>query len=346
MRELPRLITEDPELHNWVWNIVHEHSPSRAETESRFDKMLAEIQRAREESERRLEEERREREESARRWQEQWEEEKRRWQEQWEEEQRRWRENERRWQQQWEESQRRWEEQQRWWEEQQRWWEEQRRLWEEQRRLWEEQRLQWQENERRWKEQQEEDRRRWEEQQRLWEEQRLQWQENERRWKEQQEEDRRRWEEQQRLWEENQQQIRRLDRRIDQTIGAIGARWGMMSEATFRNALRSILEENFGVKVERVKYKDESGEVFGRPDLVDLDVVIYNGHLLVCEIKSSASRADVYSFERKVRSYEKRVGRKADRAILISPMIHKKDIELARTLGIEVHTSIHDVKPE
>ena len=314
MRELPRLITEDPELHNWVWNIVHEHSPSRAETESRFDKVLAEIQRAREESERRLEEERREREESARRWQEQWEEEKRRWQEQWEEEQRRWRENERRWQQQWEESQQRWEEQQRWWEEQ-------RRLWEEQRRLWEEQRLQWQENERRWKEQQEEDRRHWEEQQR-------------------------RWEEQQRRWEENQQQIRRLDRRIDQTIGAIGARWGMMSEATFRNALRSILEENFGVKVERVKYKDESGEVFGRPDIVDLDVVIYNGHLLVCEIKSSASRADVYSFERKVRSYEKRVGRKADRAILISPMIHKKDIELARTLGIEVHTSIDDVKPE
>ena len=307
MRELPRLITEDPELHNWVWNIVHEHSPSRAETESRFDKVLAEIQRAREESERRLEEERREREESARRWQEQWEEEKRRWQEQWEEEQRRWRENERRWQQQWEESQQRWEEQQRWWEEQ--------------RRLWEEQRLQWQENERRWKEQQEEDRRHWEEQQR-------------------------RWEEQQRRWEENQQQIRRLDRRIDQTIGAIGARWGMMSEATFRNALRSILEENFGVKVERVKYKDESGEVFGRPDIVDLDVVIYNGHLLVCEIKSSASRADVYSFERKVRSYEKRVGRKADRAILISPMIHKKDIELARTLGIEVHTSIDDVKPE
>jgi len=328
MRELPRLITEDPELHNWVWNIVHEHSPSRAETESRFDKVLAEIQRAREESERRLEEERREREESARRWQEQWEEEKRRWQEQWEEEQRRWRENERRWQEnerRWQENERRWqqqwEESQQRWEEQQRWWEEQRRLWEEQRRLWEEQRLQWQENERRWKEQQEEDRRHWEEQQR-------------------------RWEEQQRRWEENQQQIRRLDRRIDQTIGAIGARWGMMSEATFRNALRSILEENFGVKVERVKYKDESGEVFGRPDIVDLDVVIYNGHLLVCEIKSSASRADVYSFERKVRSYEKRVGRKADRAILISPMIHKKDIELARTLGIEVHTSIDDVKPE
>jgi hypothetical protein len=54
-RELPRLITEDPELHNWVWNIVHEHSLSRAETESRFEKVLAEIRRVQENSERRWE---------------------------------------------------------------------------------------------------------------------------------------------------------------------------------------------------------------------------------------------------------------------------------------------------
>jgi hypothetical protein len=136
-----------------------------------------------------------------------------------------------------------------------------------------------------------------------------------------------------------------VDRRIDQTIGALGARWGIMSEDAFRNALRGILEENFGVKVERVQYKDESGEVFGRPDQVELDVVIYNGQMLVCEIKASVSRGDVYIFERKVRSYEKRVGRKADRAILISPMIYEKDAELARTLGIEVYTSAEDVRP-
>ncbi|MBO9368775.1 MAG: DUF3782 domain-containing protein, partial [Chloroflexi bacterium] len=169
----------------------------------------------------------------------------------------------------------------------------------------------------------------------------------------------RRWEANERRWEENQRQIRalmeeiqrqgkeiqRVDRRIEQTVGALGARWGIMSEDAFRNALRGILEENFGVKVERVQYKDESGEVFGRPDQVELDVVIYNGQMLVCEIKASVSRADVYTFERKVRSYEKRVGRKADRAILISPVIYEKDAELARTLGIEVYTSAEDVRP-
>ena len=229
-RELPRLITEDPELYNWVWTIVHEHSFSRAETESHFEKVLDEIRQSREE------------------WM------------------RRWEENDARWRQQWEE-------------------------------------------------------------------------------------DRRRWEEDKRRWEENQQQIRalieglqRVDRRIDQTISALGARWGIMSENAFRNALRGILEENFGVKVERVQYKDESGEVFGRPDQVELDVVIYNGQMLVCEIKASVSRGDVYIFKRKVQSYEKRVGRKADRAILISPVIYEKDAELARTLGIEVYTSVEDVR--
>jgi hypothetical protein len=269
-RELPRLITEDPELYNWVWTIVHEHSFSRAETESHFEKVLDEIRQSREE------------------WM------------------RRWEENDARWRQQWEEDRRRWEENQR----------------------------------------------RWEENERRWEENQRRWEENERRWQQQWEEDRRRWEEDKRRWEENQQQIRalieglqRVDRRIDQTISALGARWGIMSEDAFRNALRGILEENFGVKVERVQYKDESGEVFGRPDQVELDVVIYNGQMLVCEIKASVSRGDVYIFERKVRSYEKRVGRKADRAILISPMIYEKDAELARTLGIEVYTSAEDVRP-
>jgi hypothetical protein len=232
-RELPRLITEDPELHNWVWTIVHEHSFSRAETESRFDRVLDEIRQSREELRRYMEE-----------------------------------------------------------------------------------------NEQRWEE-------------------------NERRWEENQQQIRALIKELQRQGEELERQgkeIQRVDRRIDQTISALGARWGIMSENAFRNALRGILEENFGVKVERVQYKDESGEVFGRPDQVELDVVIYNGQMLVCEIKASVSRGDVYIFERKVRSYEKRVGRKADRAILISPVIYEKDAELARTLGIEVYTSVEDVR--
>jgi len=215
---------------------------------------------------------------------------------------------------------------------------------EESERKWEENVRQWRENERKW----EENVRQWRENERKWEENERKWEENERKW----EENVRQWRENERKWEENQRQIRVLmakieqsDRRIERTLGALGARWGLSSEVAFRNALRGILEESFGVNVEHVEYRDESGEVFGRPDQVELDVIIRNGQMLVCELKSSASRSDVYIFERKVRSYEKRVGRKADRLLLISPMVEEKGKATAAALGIEVYSDAEDVVP-
>jgi len=32
---------------------------------------------------------------------------------------------------------------------------------------------------------------------------------------------------------------------------------------------------------------DEQGEVFGHPDQIELDIIIKNGLLLICELKSS-----------------------------------------------------------
>ncbi|MCS7248342.1 MAG: DUF3782 domain-containing protein [Anaerolineales bacterium] len=267
-RELPALVMKDPQIRDWVWHLIHEYAPSRAESESRFEQMLAEIRAMREESERK-----------------------------WEENQRKWEENQRRWE------------------------ENQRRLEAMREEFQREMRAMREESERKW----EENQRKWEENQRKWEESQLRWQEN------------------QRLIWELLERIDRVDRRIDRTIGALGARWGVSTEASFRNALRAILEESFGVKVEWVEYRDESGEVFGRPDQVELDVIIRNGQVLVCEIKSAASRSEIYTFERKVRSYEKRTGRKVDRMLLISPMILEKDKELARELGIEVYSDAEEV---
>ncbi len=95
--------------------------------------------------------------------------------------------------------------------------------------------------------------------------------------------------------------------------------------------------------VERVEYKDKSGEAFGRPDLVELDIIIRNEEVLACEIKPSISRADVYIFERKVRSYEKRLERKVNRLLLISPLMREKDRDLAKTLGMEVYADVNKV---
>jgi len=214
--------------------------------------------------------------------------------------------------------------------------EELRRDREENARKWEEQNKKWEEWNRKWEEEKAEDRRKWENWRKEWEE-----------WKA---EDRRKWEEQNKKWEENNkrfyevhEEIMKMADKLDRKLSAIGARWGMQSEMAFRNALAGILEENFGVKVLNIRDYDDTGEVFGRPDQVELDIIIKNGMLIICELKSSMSKGDMYAFERKVRFYEKRHQRKADSLIVISPMVDDKAMSVARELGIRVYSDSTEV---
>ncbi|MBK5967612.1 hypothetical protein CCR91_02235, partial [Thiorhodovibrio winogradskyi] len=80
---------------------------------------------------------------------------------------------------------------------------------------------------------------------------------------------------------------------------------------------------------------DDAGEVFGRPDQIEIDVIIKNGLLILCELKSSIDKAGMYIFERKARFYERHHQRQADRLIVISPMIDSRAQDVARRLGIE-----------
>ena len=157
-------------------------------------------------------------------------------------------------------------------------------------------------------------------------------------------------EEQNRKWEENSARLdRTLDaieaqaKRHDRSIGALGARWGLQTEQSFRNALAGILGTSFGVQVLNVTEYDDAGEVFGRPDQVELDVIIQNGLLILCEIKSSMSKPDMVIFERKAAFYEKRHGRKAARKLVISPMVEDRARTVAATLGIEVYSYAEDM---
>lgn len=161
----------------------------------------------------------------------------------------------------------------------------------------------------------------------------------------------RKWEDQNRKWEENQKIIQGLfeglkavNRKYDQGIGALGARWGLHSEASFRNALAGILEGFFKVQVLHINEFDDQGEVFGRPDQVELDLIIKNGILIICEIKSSISRAEMHIFDRKVQFYEKHHKAKTSSKIVISPMVEEKAKELAKDLGITIYSYAEDVK--
>jgi len=265
-RELPALLREDPEFRAYVQELVRQESMSRGETESRFDRVLAELQR--------------DREAQTRKWEEQ-------------------------------------------------------RLKDE--RDWAEQKRKWDERDRKWEEQRAERERDREEQNRKWEEQRAE-RESDR------EEQNRKWEESQEHFDRVHEEIMAQAKRFDRGIGALGARWGIQSESAFRNALAGILEESFGVEVINVNEFDDEGTVFGRPDQVELDIIIKNGLLLICELKSSMSKPDMYTFERKARFYERRHQRKANRLLVISPMIDDKARAIAPTLGIETYSDSTDVE--
>ncbi|MBK1703929.1 PD-(D/E)XK nuclease family protein [Halochromatium glycolicum] len=242
-----------------------------------------------------------------------------------------------------EEQTRKWEEDSRRWWAQERKWEEQTQKWEEQERKWEEDSRRWWAQERKWEEQTQ----KWEEQKRRWEEDSRKWWAQERKWEEQTQ----KWEEQKLNWEESNRHFDRVHeeimaqaKKVDRSIGALGSRWGMQSEAAFRKALAGILEENFDVQVLNVNEFDDEGVVFGRPEQIELDIIIKNGLLLICELKSSIDKAGMYSFERKARFYEERHQRKAQRLIVISPMVDPRARQVAERLGIELYHDSVDVR--
>jgi hypothetical protein len=98
------------------------------------------------------------------------------------------------------------------------------------------------------------------------------------------------------------------------------------------------------VEVLNISEYDDEGVVFGRPERVELDVIIKNGLLLICELKSSVDKAGMYIFERKARFYERRHQRKADRLIVISPMFDTRAQKVAGQLGVETYSDSLDVE--
>ncbi|MFN3407087.1 MAG: hypothetical protein ACK40E_05085, partial [Caldimicrobium sp.] len=56
--------------------------------------------------------------------------------------------------------------------------------------------------------------------------------------------------------------------------------------------------------------------------------------------KSSISLGDVLLFEKKIKFYEKREGRRVDKKVIISPMVEPKALEFCKKVGITVYTDL------
>jgi hypothetical protein len=193
----------------------------------------------------------------------------------------------------------------------------------------------------------------WEENQKetreLREEQNRKWEKNLKEIQELREEQNKKWEEQNKKWEEKQEVIRKLLKKVEKhetTLGALGSRWGIRAESSFRNALKGILEGNFDVKVLNINEYDDQGEVYGRPDQVELDIIIIDGILIICEIKSSISKDEMYLFHKKAQFYEKRHNRTAKYLIAISPMVDDKAQKVADEIGIKVYSYADEISPQ
>ncbi|MEM1998062.1 MAG: DUF3782 domain-containing protein [Candidatus Bathyarchaeia archaeon] len=123
-------------------------------------------------------------------------------------------------------------------------------------------------------------------------------------------------------------------------IDALGARWGLLSERAFKEGLRSLVEREFGFRVEGWVRWDGEGYVHGHPSDVDVDIAVHDEKIILVEVKSHVGRPDVSTFKRKADFYERVEGRKPDRLIIVTPYADENALETAKQLQIEVYTGI------
>ncbi|MFN3929005.1 MAG: DUF3782 domain-containing protein, partial [Thermoflexus sp.] len=141
------------------------------------------------------------------------------------------------------------------------------------------------------------------------------------------------------------ERVGRMEQRILRRLNAFGARWGLRSEAAWREGMRAVLKD-VGFQVERWTASDPEGEVFGYPATVELDVVIRNGVRMVIELKTSVGREIIPTLERKVRFYEKHTGQPVQRRILVTPWYEPEIEEQARWLGWEIYGEPEEILSE
>lgn len=111
--------------------------------------------------------------------------------------------------------------------------------------------------------------------------------------------------------------VRALDR--------LGRSWGVRNERLFRQTMRSILEENFGAKVEE---RYICGEQF--------DCLVFDGQRIVVEIAASVGQDILRRLERKRQLYIDETGVIPARFILAVGSIHSRRAEALRAAGFDV----------
>ncbi len=128
----------------------------------------------------------------------------------------------------------------------------------------------------------------------------------------------------------------RMDR-FEDKLNALGARWGLVAEESVRASLYRVLREYLGVaRVEKWEEYDREGRVFGRPALIEIDVVVRDDTHYLIEVKSSVDHYDVYLFNRKCEFYAERVKPPRLKKLVVTFYADERARKAARELGVEI----------
>jgi hypothetical protein len=123
---------------------------------------------------------------------------------------------------------------------------------------------------------------------------------------------------------------------LSRLVTVIAHRFGVLSEESFREAIRYVVEEVFGVaKVEKWIYNDVEGFAHGAPSVIEVDVVVRYRERILLGVKSRVSRGDVYELSKVGELYERVTGLKP-RLAIIGGFMDKGVEELAEKLGVEI----------
>jgi hypothetical protein len=120
---------------------------------------------------------------------------------------------------------------------------------------------------------------------------------------------------------------------ISESLSAFGARWGLQTEASFRNGIRGILEEK-GYTVEMFREENEKG-VF-----IEIDAVINSNdeHPYLVEIKSAIDQRDIIRFDGYSKFFTEKTGKIPARKSIISPYVYERAYDAAKKYGVEIFT--------
>jgi hypothetical protein len=126
--------------------------------------------------------------------------------------------------------------------------------------------------------------------------------------------------------------------RIEATLGGLTSRMGIDMERMILNVHKDVFErEGLEIrKVEKISFKDVDGRYYRKGAKLELDIYAHDDKVYFMEVKSLVDVNDIEWINFKCEIFEKILGRRPDRRIIVCINILDEALERARELGVDI----------